>query len=70
MNPYVKYVIASHFSFLEMFTARNTYLGLLQSRATGIYTLRRKFYVMGLIDSPLSRRCGSEELTFCVNVKL
>jgi hypothetical protein len=64
MNPCVKYLIASHFSFLEIFAARNGYLGLLQSRVTEHYALRIKFYIMGLIDCPLSRRCGSEELTF------
>jgi hypothetical protein len=28
---------------------------------TGHNTLRRHLYLMGLIDSPLSRRCGAEE---------
>jgi len=39
-----------------------------QSRAlngllTGHNTLRRHFYIMGLIGSPLCRRCGAEEVT-------
>ena len=39
-----------------------------QSRAvsgllTGHYTLRRHLYLMGLSDSPLCRRCGTEDET-------
>jgi hypothetical protein len=39
-----------------------------QSRAvtgllTGYVTLRRHFHLMGLINSPLRRRCGAEEVT-------
>ena len=30
---------------------------------TGHNTLRRYVYIMGMIDSPLGRRCGAEEET-------
>ena len=30
---------------------------------TGCNTLRRRFYIMGVIDSPLCWRCGTEEET-------
>jgi hypothetical protein len=42
------------------------------SLLTGRNTLRRNLYIMGLIDSPLCRRCGAEKETsvhFCVSVK-
>lgn len=40
---------------------------------TGRYTMRRSLYIMGLIDSPVCKRCGAEgrpQSTLCVNVKL
>jgi hypothetical protein len=38
---------------------------------TGQYTLRRHLYIMGLVGSPLIRRCGAKEKTsFSFSVKL
>jgi hypothetical protein len=51
-------------------TARSRLLSFYRSSSrvftgllTGRNTLRRHLYIMGLIDSPLCRRCGAEEGT-------
>ena len=47
---------------------RSLFFNRMQSRVvtgflTGHNTLRRHFYITGLMDSPLCRRCGAEEVT-------
>jgi hypothetical protein len=46
--------------------ARTLKVNRIQSRVvtgllTGYNTLRRHLYIIGLMDSPLCRRCGAEE---------